>query len=122
MVMDTLIHKTPITEFESLVWERHMNKELCKELSAQRHENGVLRSELDEVKSNIAMLIKTYKQDDKGRLVVKNREMKLLNSKKDAKIVKLKRVNDDLMHKCITLQREKEDQGLIDQNIDKSPA
>ena len=49
---EILISLNPKTCQEKLIWERHRNSELVKELKACKFEIGVLKSEIDELKED----------------------------------------------------------------------
>lgn len=101
---DVLIHKTPQTDFEKLIWERHMNKGLMEELKAQRLANGMLQSEIDEVNHKMKELKDRMLKDQVGIVVLKNNRLKQLNDDKDKKIKTLKTEKEELMQTVIKLQ------------------
>lgn len=114
---ETLISKTPKTEFEKLIWERHMNAEMLKELTLIREEKGKLESEISHVKYKMKEMQEMMKKDNVGALVVKNKKLKDMNDKKDVKIRGYKKDNDTLMKGLIRLQQEK--RGLLKGNVEE---
>ena len=118
---EPLMHKIPQTEFEKLIWERHMNKLLLEQISRLKQEHGVLQSEIDEAKDEVNKLLKTMSSHNLGQLTLVNRKLKNLNAEKDLKIRDLKRTNDDLMTGYIRLQQEKRlpKKVLLEDDIDE---
>jgi len=101
---DILMHKTPQTDFEKLIWERHMNKELVEELKAQRLANGILQSEIDEVNHEMKELKQAMLKNQVGIVVLKNKRLQALGDSKDAKIRSLNKRNQELMQNLIKFQ------------------
>lgn len=117
---EVLIHKIPKTDFEKLIWERHMNKELCGELSRVRQEKGALQSEVDEVRAEMQMLLRTFKEEggQVGQLIVKNKKLKEQLKVRDEKLRKATRAKDDIMQGYIRLQKEK--RGLLNNRVNEN--
>jgi hypothetical protein len=119
---EPLMHKTPKGEFETLIWERHMNKQLLKRIATLQQEKGVLQSEADEARAEVDEFVKTMRKHNLGQLTLRNKKLKVLNAKKDVRIRELKRSNDDLMSGYIRLQQErgiKADLLVVDDNIEE---
>lgn len=119
---EPLVHIRPQSEFEKLLWERQMNKELLKRIATLEQEKGVLRSEADEARAEVDEYVKDMRTHNLGQLTLRNKKLKDLNNKKDAKVRELKRSNDDLMGGFIRLQQEKRQKPeslLVDDNIEE---
>jgi regulator of replication initiation timing len=116
---EVLIHKVPQGEFETLIWERHMNKELCKELAQVKQEKGALEAEVMEIKNEMEELIKEMRKSNVGALVVKNRQLKEQLAAKDKKLSEAKRNNESIFRGYIELQQEKR-RGLFQGNKENS--
>jgi hypothetical protein len=83
---DPLIHRTPKGEFETLIWERHMNKCLSKEIKLQREANKKLHLQNNDLEEEIAEMIYKYKKDEMGQIILKNKRLKDEVRMKDVKL------------------------------------
>jgi len=118
---EPLMHKTPNSDFERLVWERHMNKLMSKELAVQKQENLSLKSKMTELerenKQEMKELLDRMKKDQVGVLVAKNKRLSNDNHAKDIKLRTLKKEKDELMTSLIRIQQEKA--LLLKDNVDE---
>jgi hypothetical protein len=94
---ETLIHLHPKTDAERLVWERHANRLLTKEIKELNVEIGVLKSELDELRH----LMKT---EQVGALILKNKLYKEQSIENTNRIRELKKENTKLFDRLVSLQ------------------
>ena len=119
---EPLIHKTPKGEFETMIWERHMNKALSAELKAQREENGKLQSEMDEMKhthkKDMDELMREMRTTNLGQVVAKKKLLATQVSTLSAKNKKLKQDNDELMSIIIEKNKIKPTE-LFESNVEE---
>lgn len=104
--METLMNKTPKTEFEKLIWERHMNKELCKELVKLRKDQLKLEEKIKEKNIQYEDVLRTMREDEKGAIVSRNAQLKAENKVKTKKIKDLKYDYQVLLLKNIELEKK----------------
>ena len=89
---EKLMSLIPKTCQEKLIWERHKSSELLKEIKSYKFQIGVLKSEIDELK------------EDTIRFKRKNYVDKIKEYTQTIK--KLKRDNEELILKLITLKNQ----------------
>lgn len=98
--MDTLIDFKPKTAEQKLLFSDYAIKEYKNQIKELSLENGMLKSELDEIKYE-------YKKTEKGALILKTRTQADLINDLTEKLRKIKIDNDRLMQKVINYQLNK---------------
>jgi hypothetical protein len=96
---EPLMNLKPQTCQEKLVWERHKSSELEKENKSLKLNLGILKSEIDELNHHMTT-------DEKGTLILKNRNQKGTIKDLENKIKDLKKENADLLQRVINLQKK----------------
>lgn len=117
MDSETLIHIRPKTDFEKLVWERHMNKLLCEEKKKVELKLGELQSEFEELKYKSEQELKEirnqFKNSSKAHLIFENEALKKKNNRNKqitdkhlTKIFKLNQLNNTYLLRIGKLEEE----------------
>jgi hypothetical protein len=73
---EPLINLRPKGEFQLFIWERHMNKLLSKSIRKQKEANKELKKKNDELEAEMAEMVITYKKNEIGNLILKNKRLK----------------------------------------------
>ena len=98
---ETLMHKTPQTDFEKLIWEKHINKLLAKDNRAMLVDIDKIKEDNEKVvsgyKQELAELKERMKKDQVGIVVLKNKRLKDSLDTVMSKMKKLRLTNDTLI-------------------------
>lgn len=97
MEEEPLMNLRPKTPEERMLWLEFEKKELIQENQKLNIEIGILQSEIDEMKH----LMKT---EEKGALIVRNKNLREALVQKKEKIKALEKENDLFLQKIIKLQ------------------
>lgn len=97
MEQEPLMNLRPKSPEEMVLWLEFEIKELTAENQKLNMEIGILQSEIDELKD----LMKT---EEKGALILKNKNLKLMLNQKKEKIRALEKDNELFLQKIIKLQ------------------
>jgi hypothetical protein len=97
MEEEPLMNLRPKTPEERVLWLEFEKKELVQQNQKLNMEIGILQSEIDEMKH----LMKT---EEKGALIIRNRNLKELLIQKKERIKALEKENELFLQKIIKLQ------------------
>ena len=97
MEEEPLMNLRPKTPEERMLWLEFEKKELIQENQKLNMEIGILQSEIDEMKH----LMKT---EEKGALIVRNKNLKEVLVQKKERIKALEKENELFLQKIIKLQ------------------
>lgn len=97
MEEEPLMNLRPKTPEERVLWLEFEKKELIQKNQKLNMEIGILESEIDELRD----LMKT---EEKGALIIKNRNLKELLIQKKERIKALEKENELFLQKIIKLQ------------------
>ena len=103
---EPLLNINPKSEFELLIWERHMNKLLSTSIRAQKKVNKELELNNNKLEAEMVEMILEYKKNELGQLILKNKRLKGEVVIKDAKLKSYKKEVFDLMRQIIKLQEK----------------
>ncbi len=101
---EPLMNLRPKGEFQTLIWERHMNKLLSKSIRAQKETNRELKIENDRLEAEMIDMAIKYKKNEIGQLILKNKRLKGEVWMKDAKLKSYKKDVFKLQRDIIRLQ------------------